>query len=144
MGIPFPDIDPVAVHIGAFGLRWYSLAYLAGIFFAWALAKRMLSRYPSDFKPEMVDDAVFWGTVGLILGARLGYVLFYNFDHYLENPLQIFALWQGGMSFHGSLIGVITALYLYARKEKIGFFQLRTFWRVWRRSACFSADSRIS
>ena len=123
-GIPFPDIDPVAVHIGSFGLRWYSLAYLVGIFTAWWLAKRMLSRYPSDFKPEMVDDVMFWGTVGLILGARIGYVLFYNLDHYLENPLQIFALWQGGMSFHGALIGVITALYIYARKEKVSFFAI--------------------
>lgn len=121
-GIPFPDWDPVAVHIGAFGLRWYSLAYLAGIFCAWMLAKRMLRRYPSPFKPEMVDDVIFWGTVGMILGARLGYVLFYNFGHYMENPLQILALWQGGMSFHGALIGIITAWFLYSRKEKVGFF----------------------
>lgn len=123
-GIPFPNIDPVAVHIGAFGLRWYSLAYLAGIFCAWFLARRMVQRYNSPFTPVKVDDAVFWGTVGLILGARLGYVLFYNLEHYLENPLQVFALWQGGMSFHGALIGVIVALFLFSRHEKIGFFTI--------------------
>lgn len=122
-GIPFPNIDPVAVHIGNFGLRWYSLAYLAGIMLAWFLARRMVKRYPNPVMDVMVDDVIFWATVGLITGGRLGYVLFYNFGYYLENPLQIFALWKGGMSFHGGLIGVVTAVYLYARSVKVAFFQ---------------------
>ena len=122
-GIPFPNIDPVAVHIGHFGLRWYSLAYLAGIMLAWFLARRMVKRYPNPVTDVMVDDVIFWGTVGLITGGRLGYVFFYNFGYYLENPFQIFALWKGGMSFHGGLIGVVTAVYLYARSVKVAFFQ---------------------
>ena len=122
-GLPFPDIDPVAVHIGGFGLRWYSLAYLAGIVLAWFLARRMVRRYPNPVTEIMVDDVIFWATVGLITGGRLGYVLFYNLSYYAENPLQIFALWKGGMSFHGGLIGVITAVCLYARSVKVSFFQ---------------------
>lgn len=123
-GIPFPDISPIAVQIGSFGLRWYSLAYLFGLASAWYLAQRMLSRYKTDVAPEMIDDAVFYSAIGVILGGRLGYVLFYNFEHYLENPMRIFALWEGGMSFHGGLVGVIVALYLYTRKLKIPFLAL--------------------
>jgi len=122
-GIDFPDIDPVAVHIGSFGIRWYSLAYLAGIMLGWFLMRRMARRYPSPVTQKMIDDLVFWVTVGLIAGGRIGYVLFYNFGYYLENPMQIFALWKGGMSFHGGLLGVILAVFFYARSVKVGFFQ---------------------
>ena len=123
-GLAFPDIDPVAVHIGAFGLRWYSLAYLAGILCAWFLARRMVRRFPNPVTEVMIDDVIFWATVGLIAGGRLGYVLFYNSGYYLENPSQILALWKGGMSFHGGLLGVIVAAALYARSVKVGFFRL--------------------
>ena len=122
-GIEFPHIDPVAVHIGSFGIRWYSLAYLAGIMLGWFLIRRMARRYPSPITQKMVDDLVFWVTVGLIAGGRIGYILFYNLGYYLENPLQIFALWKGGMSFHGALLGVIFAVFFYARSVKVGFFQ---------------------
>ncbi len=121
-GISFPDIDPVAIHIGSFGLRWYSLAYLLGILAAWFLARKMVKRYPNQITPVMIDDVIFWGTLGVIIGGRIGYVLFYNFSYYMENPLQIMALWQGGMSFHGGLIGVIIAVYLYSRYVKVKFF----------------------
>lgn len=123
-GIAFPQIDPVAIYIGSFGLRWYSLAYLAGIFIGWWLARRMAQRYPNSIRPEMIDDAVFWATVGLIFGARLGYVVFYNFHYYFENPSQILALWKGGMSFHGGLIGMVLAMYFYTRSVKARFFEL--------------------
>lgn len=122
-GLPFPNIDPVALQIGGFGLRWYSLAYLISILLAWLLARRMVQRYPGNVTPLMIDDVIFWGTVGLIAGGRIGYVLFYNFHYYLESPLQIFALWKGGMSFHGGLIGAITAIYLYSRTVKAKFFE---------------------
>ena len=123
-GIPFPDISPVALQIGSFGLRWYSLAYLAGLFFGWLLLQRMLSRYKTAFTPEMVDDTLFYAAVGIIVGGRLGYVLFYNFDHYYEYPLRVFALWEGGMSFHGGLIGTIIALYVYARRVRVPFLAI--------------------
>lgn len=123
-GIPFPDISPVAVQIGPFGLRWYSLAYLAGLLCAWFLSQRMLSRYKTPVAPEMMDDAVFYAAVGMILGGRLGYVLFYNAEYYWENPLKILALWQGGMSFHGGLLGVIAGLWLFARKMRIPMLAL--------------------
>lgn len=123
-GIPFPNIGPIAVQIGGFALRWYSLAYLAGILFAWTMAKRMVEKYRSPFTKDMVDDAVFYGTFGMILGARIGYVLFYNFHYYFEHPLQILALWQGGMSFHGALLGIIVGLYAFSRRMKIGFFTI--------------------
>ena len=85
-GIVFPNIDPVAVHIGGFGLRWYSLAYLAGIMLGWCLMRRLVRRYPSQVTQIMVDDVVFWATLGLIAGGRIGYILFYNFGYYFENP----------------------------------------------------------
>lgn len=123
-GIPFPALDPVAIHFGPFGLRWYSLAYLAGIVLSWFLTKRMVRRYPSPVSGEMIDDSFFWMTVGMILGGRLGYVFFYNFGYYWEHPWQIFALWRGGMSFHGGLLGVIAAMFFYTRSVRVGFFDL--------------------
>lgn len=123
-GIPFPALDPVAIHFGPFGLRWYSLAYLAGIVLSWFLTKRMVRRYPSPVSDEMIDDSFFWMTVGMILGGRLGYVFFYNFGYYWEHPWQIFALWRGGMSFHGGLLGVIAAMFFYTRSVRVGFFDL--------------------
>ena len=122
-GIDFPNIDPVAVHIGAFGIRWYSLAYLMGIMLGWFLLRRMVRRYPTPVTQLMIDDIVFWVTLGLIAGGRIGYVLFYNFGYYMENPTQIFAVWKGGMSFHGGLLGVILAVFFYSRSVKVSFFQ---------------------
>ncbi len=122
-GLPFPQITPIAFSFFGFDIRWYSLAYLCGILLSWHLVRKMVLRYPSSVTTEMVDDGLFWGVVGLILGARLGYIFFYNFDYYKENPLQMLALWHGGMSFHGALIGVILGLYLYTKKVKIPFFE---------------------
>ena len=121
-GIDFPNIDPVAVHIGDFGIRWYSLAYLAGITLGWFLLCRMVRRYPNPVTQTMIDDMVFWVTLGMIAGGRIGYVLFYNFGYYMENPMQIFAVWKGGMSFHGGLLGIIVAVFFYARSVHVGFF----------------------
>lgn len=123
-GIVFPTIDPVAVYIGSFGLRWYSLAYLFGILAGWWLIRRMITRYPSAVTVPMLDDVCFWATIGIIAGGRIGYVLFYNFNYYMENPIQILELWHGGMSFHGGLIGVIVATWLFSRKVKVRFFEL--------------------
>lgn len=123
-GIYFPNIDPVAIHLGAFGIRWYSIAYLLGILFSWTLTKKMVTRYPMDIKAEHIDDACFWMTIGMILGGRFGYVFFYNYNFYMEHPSQILAVWHGGMSFHGGMIGVILAMLFYSHKIKVRFLEL--------------------
>lgn len=118
-GILFPTIDPVAVHLGIFVIRWYSLAYIFGIIGAWLLARQMSRYAKSVFTVLKIDDFLIWATVGVVAGGRLGYVLFYNAHYFWENPLQIFAVWQGGMSFHGGLIGVMIATLLFAHIKKI-------------------------
>ncbi len=125
--IPYPDIDPVANSLGPFKLRWYGLMYLAGFGIAWFLGRRRAQRPANPFPPALVDDLIGWGMLGLVLGARLGYVLFYNTGYFLEHPLGIFKIWQGGMSFHGGLIGVLVCLYLFARKNGLNYFDVSDF-----------------
>jgi phosphatidylglycerol:prolipoprotein diacylglycerol transferase len=122
--IPFPAIDPVLVEIGPFVIRWYALAYIAGIVLGWRLARRLCALRPVAATPEQVDDFITWVTLGIILGGRLGYVLFYRPGHYLSNPLEIFAVWQGGMSFHGGAAGVILAIVLFARRRGLDMLAL--------------------
>jgi len=127
--IPYPDIDPVLVHIGPLAIRWYALAYIFGILFGWAYARAIIrSTALWGGKPPMTvedfDDFILWVTLGIILGGRLGYVLFYNFPIYAANPLQIFELWTGGMSFHGGFVGCVLAVVLFARHRKIPFLSL--------------------
>src|SRR5215212_9748969 len=122
--IPFPMIDPVLVQIGPFAIRWYALAYIAGIVLGWLLARRTVALPPAVATREQLDDVVTWITLGIILGGRLGYVLFYRPGHYLANPLEIFAVWQGGMSFHGGAAGVILAIVLFARRRGLDMLTL--------------------
>jgi phosphatidylglycerol:prolipoprotein diacylglycerol transferase len=122
--IPFPAIDPVLISIGPFAIRWYALAYILGIVLGWRLVRRIVQRPGWRVTPEAVDDLVFYVTLGVILGGRLGYVLFYQPDHYLDRPLELLAVWRGGMSFHGGLIGVLVATLLFARKRGLAFFEL--------------------
>jgi phosphatidylglycerol---prolipoprotein diacylglyceryl transferase len=123
--IPYPNIDPVALHIGSFGIRWYSLAYIAGIMLGWWLVAREHARKPiPGLTQKALDDMVTWAVIGIIAGGRLGYVLFYKPAFYLENPMLIFHIWEGGMSFHGGLMGVIIAFLLFCRKYGIRFFHL--------------------
>lgn len=121
--IDFPNIDPVAFSIGPFEVRWYALAYIAGLLFAIWYAKRLVAtpalwadRKPTA-TPAQVDDLFVWIALGVILGGRLGYVLFYNPLHFLANPLDIFRMWEGGMSFHGGFLGVVVALLIYGRRH---------------------------
>lgn len=121
--IEFPNIDPVAFSIGPFAVRWYALAYIAGLLFAIWYAKRLVAttalwgdRKPTA-TPAQVDDLFIWIALGVILGGRLGYVLFYNPVHFLANPLDIFRMWEGGMSFHGGFLGVVVALLIYGRRH---------------------------
>jgi phosphatidylglycerol:prolipoprotein diacylglycerol transferase len=123
--LPFPAIDPVLIEIGPFAIHWYALAYIAGIFVGWWYAKRLAgnARLWAPANPPMtpadIDDFVVWGALGIILGGRIGYVLFYDLPQFLANPLQIFAVWNGGMSFHGGFLGTILAMVLFARRRGI-------------------------
>ncbi len=117
--IPFPAFDPVAIELGPLAIRWYALAYLAGLVLGWLLARRLVRRPGWSLTPEFVDDFLFYATLGVVIGGRLGYVLFYNLPYYLANPLEIVAVWKGGMSFHGGLLGVLVAALWTARKWKV-------------------------
>lgn len=120
--LQYPEIDPEIFRIGPFALRWYSLAYIAGIILGWWWMARYTKLQPTPFSRRDVDDFVLWVTLGIILGGRLGYVLFYNLPYYAENPGEIFMVWQGGMSFHGGLLGVILAIYLFTKRRGIDIY----------------------
>jgi phosphatidylglycerol:prolipoprotein diacylglycerol transferase len=128
--LPFPNIDPVIVQIGPLAIHWYGLAYIVGILFAYWYAKRLVtdSRLWAGgvlpMKPEDLDDFLVWAAVGVVAGGRIGYVLFYDFARYLANPLDIFAVWQGGMSFHGGFAGTTLAMILFARSRGISVWSL--------------------
>ncbi len=120
--LTYPEIDPVAIAIGPLKIHWYGLMYLIGFMGGWYLARLRASRKNSGWNPDEIGDLVFYIAMGVVLGGRIGYVIFYNFSAFSDNPLLIFKVWQGGMSFHGGLIGVLIAFYLYARKTKRTFF----------------------
>ncbi|MCZ4269271.1 prolipoprotein diacylglyceryl transferase [Rhodobacteraceae bacterium R_SAG6] len=132
--IQFPNLSPEIFSISLFGtefaLRWYALAYIAGILIAWYLAARAVKRpalWPNEtapMTPRQVEDLVTWIILGVILGGRLGHVLFYQPSVYLENPAQILRIWEGGMAFHGGLLGVVVATWLYARAQNIDKLQI--------------------
>lgn len=122
--LAFPALDPVAFEIGPLAVRWYALAYIVGLLLAWMLARRLARRPESKANKTVLDDALFYATLGVVLGGRLGYVIFYKPGYFLENPAEIVQLWQGGMSFHGGLIGVLLAIAYTARKHKLHFFDL--------------------
>lgn len=117
--IPFPMIDPVLVQIGPIAIRWYALAYIAGIVLGWQLARHLVQRTPQVGTAEQVDDYVTWVTLGIILGGRLGYVLFYRPGYYITAPWEALAVWHGGMSFHGGALGVIVATWLFCRRRAL-------------------------
>jgi phosphatidylglycerol:prolipoprotein diacylglycerol transferase len=117
LAIPFPMIDPVLVEIGPFAIRWYALAYIAGILLGWRLARVLVQRPPVVATREQVDDFITWVTLGIILGGRLGYVLFYRPGYYVTAPWEALYVWQGGMSFHGGALGVIIAAWLFSRRN---------------------------
>ncbi|MGE6182490.1 prolipoprotein diacylglyceryl transferase [Aeromonas media] len=123
----FSQIDPVAFSLGPLSVRWYGLMYLFGFAFAMWLAGRRADAPNSGWTRNEVSDLLFYGFLGVILGGRIGYVLFYNFDLFLTDPTYLFKIWTGGMSFHGGLIGVITAMIWFAHKTKRHFFTVADF-----------------
>ncbi|MCW8347868.1 prolipoprotein diacylglyceryl transferase [Vibrio sp. ZSDZ65] len=125
--IEFPSIDPVLFEIGPISVRWYGLMYLVGFAFAMWLANRRADKPGSGWTREQVSDLLFAGFLGVVIGGRVGYVLFYGFDTLIQDPLYLFKVWTGGMSFHGGLLGVITAMLWYARKNGRTFFNVADF-----------------
>ena len=127
--IPFPAIDPEIFRLGPyaidgwslgpFAVRWYALAYIAGLVIGWRYCLALAQRPPRVARPQDIDDFLVWATLGVVLGGRTGYVLFYNLPYYLQHPIEIFFLWRGGMSFHGGAIGVCIAILLFCRQRKI-------------------------
>ncbi|WP_052513401.1 prolipoprotein diacylglyceryl transferase [Bosea sp. LC85] len=120
--IPFPVIDPVALQLGPLSVKWYGLAYVVGLIGGWWYARRLVSSpalWGSSKHPaaDELDDMLLWVALGVVLGGRLGFVLFYDLERYLARPQDIIAIWQGGMSFHGGLLGAATALFLFARRR---------------------------
>lgn len=128
--LSFPNIDPIIVTIGPLAVHWYGVGYIVGILFTWWYAKRLVANprlWPDGaqpMKPQDLDDFVVWAAIGVVVGGRTGYVLFYDLPRYLADPLDIFAVWQGGMSFHGGLLGTILAMVLFSRARKIHTWSL--------------------
>lgn len=117
------DFDPIALSIGPIAIRWYGLAYLAGFLGAWWWAKHLIRRFATSngIAPEMIDDFMTWAILGVIVGGRLGQVIFYHPLYYLQHPLEALMIWQGGMSFHGGVLGVVLAMVLFTRRRNIPF-----------------------
>jgi phosphatidylglycerol:prolipoprotein diacylglycerol transferase len=125
MSLHYPNIDPVLVHFGPLAIRWYSLAYIAGILLGWWIIAKELAKHPlENLNKKRIDDTITWAVIGIVAGGRLGYVFFYKPDYYFEHPVQILHLWEGGMSFHGGLAGFILAFFLFCRKYKVDFLKL--------------------
>ncbi len=127
--LSFPSISPVMLSLGPLEIRWYSLAYVIGFLFSWVYIRKLsfnksLYSRSSSLDSKLVDDLVFYSVIGLILGARLGYIVFYNLEFYLQNPLNIIYVWEGGLSFHGGLIGIIIATLYTSKIYKTLFFEL--------------------
>jgi phosphatidylglycerol:prolipoprotein diacylglycerol transferase len=128
--IPYPVVDPVAFRLGPLSVKWYGLAYIAGLLLGWLYIKQLLGRpglWTGDrppLEPQKVDDLLIYMTLGVLIGGRLGYVLFYEPRHFLDNPLAIPAVWMGGMSFHGGLLGSILAIVYFARRAKAQVWSL--------------------
>jgi phosphatidylglycerol:prolipoprotein diacylglycerol transferase len=123
LAIPYPMIDPVALQLGPLSVKWYGLAYIAGLILGWLYIKRLLAQpqlWPANtapIEPQKVDDLLIYMTIGVLVGGRLGYVLFYEPRYFLSNPLDIPAVWRGGMAFHGGLLGSIIAIVYFARRN---------------------------
>ena len=129
LALPFPALDPVIVEIGPFAIRWYALAYIAGILLGWLYARAIIrsQRFwggPAPLSVVDFDDFVLWVTLGIVLGGRIGYVLFYNFPHFSAHPLEIVQLWKGGMSFHGGFLGCVVTVIAFGRLRGIPVLSL--------------------
>lgn len=122
--IPYPNISPEIVRIGPFSIRWYGMMYLLGFLFSYLLVRYQVKKRNLPIHKALIDSLYTYIILGLLFGARLGYIIFYNLPFYLKNPLEVFAVWHGGMSFHGGLIGCIVSSYIFSRRYRLNFWQL--------------------
>ena len=127
--INFPSFDPIALSLGPFAIRWYALAYIGGIVIGWLYARSLVKKQrlwggPAPMSLVQLDDFILWVTLGIILGGRTGYVLFYNLPFFIQHPAEIFQLWNGGMSFHGGFMGCVIAVMWFARRNGISILSL--------------------
>lgn len=125
--LEFPQIDPVAISLGPLQIHWYALTYIAGFAAAWWLGFRRADRPDSGWARNQVSDLITNSAIGVIVGGRIGYMVFYNFDALVENPLSLFTIWRGGMSFHGGFLGVCVAVWLFARSRKKSLYEVADF-----------------
>lgn len=125
--LTYPEIDPIIVSLGPLKIRWYGVTYLVAFTAGWWLGRVRAARSNGVWDAQQIEDMVFFAVLGVILGGRIGYTLFYNFNVFSHDPLVIFRIWQGGMSFHGGLLGVLLSMWLFARKYKFSFFQVTDF-----------------
>ena len=125
----FPDLglSPVLLHIGSFDLRWYSIAYLAGIIIGYWYVLKLLKQPGAPMARRHADDLVFYAALGIIFGGRIGYILFYNLGEYLRHPVEMLKLWDGGMSFHGGVIGTSLGIFYFAHKEKLAWLRIHDY-----------------
>lgn len=127
MALMYPEIDPIALAIGPVKIHWYGLMYIIGFVGAWGLATLRARKPGNDWTSEQISDLIFYCALGVVIGGRVGYMLFYDFPALIANPLNLFAVWRGGMSFHGGLLGVITAFWLFHRKTGKNIFTIGDF-----------------
>jgi phosphatidylglycerol:prolipoprotein diacylglycerol transferase len=120
----YPNIDPIALALGPVKVHWYGITYLIGFAAVWLLGKERAKRPYSPVPPEAIEDLVYFGALGVILGGRIGYILFYQFAKFLDDPLTLFQIWHGGMSFHGGMLGVFVAMYFFGKKHNCTMIQL--------------------
>ncbi|HEY0635031.1 MAG TPA: prolipoprotein diacylglyceryl transferase [Gammaproteobacteria bacterium] len=123
----YPHIDPIAVQLGPVAVHWYGLMYLVAFVAAWWLGRREARRLGAPWSERAVEDLIFFGALGVILGGRIGYILFYNFSAFLADPLMLIRIWKGGMSFHGGVIGVMIAMWFFARRYQMRYFAVTDF-----------------
>jgi phosphatidylglycerol:prolipoprotein diacylglycerol transferase len=119
--LSFPNIDPIALDLGFIVIRWYALAYIAGFLIGVSYIKRFVQTAPHAMTKDQVDDLLLWVVIGVVLGGRIGYVLFYNLPVYLDDPGRILMVWQGGMAFHGGMLGTLVAMFLFAKRKQLDF-----------------------
>ena len=120
------NFDPVFVDLGFIEIRWYSLSYIIGIILGWVYSVKIIKKFKKEkyFEEFNFDDFIIYLILGIIFGGRIGYVVFYNYEYYLNQPLEIFEVWKGGMSFHGGLIGVIVSIFIFSKIKRINFFNV--------------------